>query len=124
VRQKLAGLVDGLMPHLIVEVVMHAQEVVFVGIAVVPQVLQQLDLVQALVEEVLVVLDDLQAHEHRLLQGPYHSTTIATSPRKTGFAVTSRPWRHDIKEVTPRTSSLMVARSRHWMAVLKTAVPR
>lgn len=56
------------LTHPVVEVVVEAQDVVLVRGVVLVDVLEQLDLVQALVEEVLVVLDDLHAHVHPRLQ--------------------------------------------------------
>lgn len=46
---------------LVVEVIVEAQDVVVVDIAVYIDVLQQLDLIQGLVEEVLVILDNFHA---------------------------------------------------------------
>ena len=54
--------------HLVVEVVEEAQQVVLVLGVCLADVLQQLDLVQALVEVVLVVADDLEAHQLLSLQ--------------------------------------------------------
>mmetsp|Transcript_33345 Transcript_33345/g.107263 ORF Transcript_33345/g.107263 Transcript_33345/m.107263 type:complete len:259 (-) Transcript_33345:260-1036(-) len=62
----------------VVKVVVHAQHVVLVARVVLAQVSQELDLVERLVEEVLVVLDDLDANHlarvqvealHRLGEG-------------------------------------------------------
>lgn len=52
----------------VVEIIKEAQDVVLVGRVVAVDVLEQLHFVQALVEEVLVVLDDLQAHVHPRVQ--------------------------------------------------------